>query len=137
VEQGGVGGALTGRAGYSQAPYQREPYQREPYQRDPSNWPYQRDPYQRDPSGSLYQRDPYQREPAKSVTSHVSGDQMLVVYTSGFQRSSWAVCVPLTTVPSGSFSATRTVPRLRSRLPIPLERATPWLATPARAERAS
>src|SRR4051812_20345148 len=44
--------------------------------------------------------------------------------------------VPLTSVPAGSSSDVRTVPRLRSRLPIPFERGTPWLARPALALRA-
>src|SRR5207237_738810 len=105
----------------SHAPYHDEPYQDEPYQEEPSGWPYHDEPYRDEP----YHDEPYQDAPVHEA----------VVNRIGFQTRSWAVSVPERTVPQRLLRRTRTVPRLRSRLPNPLERSRPWLARPAGAAK--
>src|SRR5439155_1765992 len=117
---------------YCHTPYQFDPYQLEPYQLEPSNWPYPLEPYQFDPYQlEPYQFDPYQLDPYQLDPYQFEPTQSTPTKPSGSHRRSCAVSRPPTTVRAGSSAWTRTLPRLRSRLPRPLERSRPWLASPA------
>src|SRR4030095_4513600 len=88
-----------------------------------------------------YQVTRFQRLTSQVEMYQLEGTQGTPVSPPGFQSRSWAVRVAPRTgprpVPSGWSPGTCTDPRLRARLPWPLERARPWLATPAGAEKAA